>query len=355
MKRVSGEGSYCFMKARNCYKFTVRIGDKREQFYGKTKQAAHEKYLETLRNKEKHSPSTFKTFGEMVDLWWERYSVTKKDGNKTNYEINIKKIKNSLLGTTPIAKIKPNDIYIFFGSPEIAKLKKLAYLKAIIRGTFEFAIDEDIITKNPMRQVKISENALQEAPKVFYSGDAAIIANFARKDKEFGAVILTLLYTGMRRGELCALRYNDIDFKQKTIHIHRAVTKDEIGAYYLNDTTKTKHARTIPVNDLVLEQLKGLNKKGCIWNGKEFYSPATLENAYKRFFTRMNSSLPDEQKVTYLSPHKLRHTYATAVLNNSNNLRAVQELLGHSRSTTTEIYTHINLDNKRSAIINLNF
>ena len=69
----------------------------------------------------------------------------------------------------------------------------------------------------------------------------------------------------------------------------------------------------------------------------------------------MNSSLPDEQKVEYLSPHKLRHTYATAVLNNSNNLRAVQELLGHSRSTTTEIYTHINIDNKRSAVANLEF
>lgn len=354
MKRVNGEGSYYIRD--DTVKFIITVDGKRKQFYGSTKKKAYDKYINYLKETKKHkSITSTHTFADVIDLWWERYSVTKKDGNKTNYEINIKKIKNSLLGTTPIAKIKPNDIYIFFSSPEIAKLKKLAYLKAIIRGTFEFAIDEDIINKNPMRQVKISENALQEAPKVFYSGDAAIIADFARKDKEFGAVILTLLYTGMRRGELCALRYNDIDFRQKTIHIHRAVTKDEIGAYYLNDTTKTKHARIIPVNDLVLEQLRGLSKKGCIWNGKEFYSPATLENAYKRFFTRMNSSLPDEQKVAYLSPHKLRHTYATAVLNNSNNLRAVQELLGHSRSTTTEIYTHINIDNKRSAVANLEF
>lgn len=353
MKRVNGEGSYCIRD--DTVKFVITVDGKRKQFYGSTKKKAYNKYIDYLKEAKKHKPTSTHTFADVIDLWWERYSVTKKDGNKTNYEINIKKIKNSLLGTTPIAKIKPNDIYIFFNSPEIAKLKKLAYLKAIIRDTFEFAIDEDIINKNPMRQVKISEDTPQESPKVFYSDDAAIIADFARKDKEFGAVILTLLYTGMRRGELCALRYNDIDFKQKTIHIHRAVTKDEIGAYYLNDTTKTKHARIIPVNDLVLEQLRGLSKKGCIWNGKEFYSPATLENAYKRFFTRMNSSLPDEQKVTYLSPHKLRHTYATAVLNNSNNLRAVQELLGHSRSTTTEIYTHINIDNKRSAVANLKF
>lgn len=353
MKRVNGEGSYYIRD--DTVKFIITINGKRKQFYGITKKKAYDKYIDYLKEAKKHKPTSTHTFTDVIDLWWERYSLTKKDGNKTNYEINIKKIKNSLLGTTPIAKIKPNDIYIFFNSPEIAKLKKLTYLKAIIRGTFEFAIDEDIITKNPMRQVKISDNAPQEAPKVFYSDDAATIADFAQKDKEFGAVILTLLYTGMRRGELCALRYNDIDFRQKTINIHRAVTKDEIGAYYLNDTTKTKHARTIPVNDVVLEQLKGLNKKGCIWNGKEFYSPATFENAYKRFFTRMNNSLPEEQKVAYLSPHKLRHTYATAVLNNSNNLRAVQELLGHSRSTTTEIYTHINLDNKRSAVANLEF
>lgn len=353
MKRVNGEGSYYVRD--DTVKFIITIDGKRKQFYGSTKKKAYDKYINYLKEVKEHKPKSTYTFAAVIDLWWERYSVTKKNGNKTNYEINIKKIKNSLLGTTPIAKIKPDDIYIFFSSPEIAKLKKLTYLKAIIRGTFEFAIDEDIITKNPMRQVKIADNAPQETPKVFFTDDAAVIADYAKKDKEFGVVILTLLYTGMRRGELCALRYNDIDFKQKTIHIHRAVSKDEIGAYYLSDTTKTKHARTIPVNDLVLEQLKGLNKKGCIWNGKEFYSPATLENAYKRFFTRMNSSLPDEQKVPYLSPHKLRHTYATAVLNNSNNLRAVQELLGHSRSTTTEIYTHINIDNKRSAVANLEF
>lgn len=353
MKRINGEGSYYIRN--DTVKFIITIDGKRKQFYGSTKKKAYDKYINYLKKTEKHEPTSTHTFADVIDLWWERYSTTKKDGNKTNYEINIKKIKNSLLGTTPIAKIKPNDIYIFFSTPEISKLKKLTYLKAIIRGTFEFAIDEDIIAKNPMRQVKISENTQQETPKVFYTDDAAAIADFAQKDKEFGAVILTLLYTGMRRGELCALRYNDIDFRQKTINIHRAVTKDEIGAYYLNDTTKTKNTRTIPVNDLVIEQLRGLNKKGCIWNGKEFYSPATFENAYKRFFTRMNNSLPEEQKVAYLSPHKLRHTYATAVLNNSNNLRAVQELLGHSRSTTTEIYTHINIDNKRSAVANLEF
>lgn len=352
-KRVNGEGSYCVRG--DTVRFRITIDGEQKQFYGKTKQSAYNKYLEYIKNAEHEKPKSKQTFSEIMNKWWERNSITKSGGNKRNYEVNITKIENSLLGTTPIDKIKPDDINLFFASAEIAKLKKITYLKAIIRATFEYAIDEEIITKNPMRQIKIKETAPAENPKIFGNDDAATISNFAQNDKEFGTIILTLLYTGMRRGELCALYYNDINFKEKTINIHRAVSKDEIGAYYLNDTTKTKHARTIPINDLLADKLRALNKKGCIWNGKEFYSPATFENAYKRFFTRMNDSLPEEQKVQYLSPHKFRHTYATKVLNNSNNLRAVQELLGHSRSTTTEIYTHIDIDSKRSAIADLNF
>lgn len=352
-KRIRREGSYS--KYKYGVRFSITIDGVRKQFYGKTETKAHDKYLEFLNQKsEEKNQNTHCSFGDYAQKWFKEIKEpTLNAGSRKNYLIYLPKIQNSLLGTMPIDKITPTILNAFFNSLEIKKLKKKTYLKAIINGTFNYAIDNELISKNPMRAIHISEPAADETIKVFDKVDIERIINFARTD-DFGAEIITMLYTGLRRGELCALQYSDINMRGKYIKVHQAVSKDE-GGYFLNNTTKTKTSRIVPINDELLEILKKQNHKGCIWNGKEFLSPQTFENQYNHFFKRLNESLPNDEKVEYLSPHKMRHTFATYALKGSNNLRSVQELLGHSRSSTTEIYTHLDIEDNRTTILTLNY
>jgi tyrosine recombinase XerC len=143
---------------------------------------------------------------------------------------------------------------------------------------------------------------------------------------ERDAAILELFYsTGMRLSELVALNVEDVDSYTETVRVFGKGSKERI----------------CPVGSKALEAVQRYRAKAGVHDGALFLSKLrrrittqAVDDVVKKYWRA--SGLP-----VHLTPHKLRHSFATHLLNNGADLRSVQELLGHASLSTTQIYTHV--------------
>lgn len=148
--------------------------------------------------------------------------------------------------------------------------------------------------------------------------------------------MLSLIYScGLRRSELLNLKLNDIDSKRGLIIIRRA---------------KGKKDRIVPLSSKILEMLReyyaAYKPKEWLFEGQGGegpYNESSLVSVLKQALEKISLQKP-------VTLHWLRHSYATHLLENGTDLRYIQEILGHSRSTTTEIYTHVSNHNIQKII-----
>ena len=177
-----------------------------------------------------------------------------------------------------------------------------------------------------------------------------MISKLENEPLHYKAMIILLVYSGMRRSELCGLEWKDIDFKKSIINIERNSIYVK-GKGIFTDTTKNRSSmRAIKLPDIVFKLLKEHRahqnaerlKLGDLWtesdrlftqwDGKPIH-PDSITGWFRAFIRR--SGLPD------ITLHSLRHTNATLLIANGTNIRTVSSRLGHSQtSTTTNIYAH---------------
>lgn len=220
----------------------------------------------------------------------------------------------------------------------------------LISSILEKAVKWQIIMYNPCRRVEAPKMQKKETHYLDDVQAAELIKCLDDEPLRYKAMVLTLLYSGMRRGELCGLEWSDIDFKSGLININKSSLYTSGRGVY-DDTTKNESSkRVIKIPPLVLNVLKqhkkeqtlerlklgdaweGANKIFTQWNGKAIH-PDTVSGWFSGFLKR--HSLP------HISVHGLRHTNATLLIAGGSDLRTVSKRLGHSNmSTTANIYTH---------------
>lgn len=165
--------------------------------------------------------------------------------------------------------------------------------------------------------------------------------------------LLISLYSGIRIGELCALRWEDVDFKKNSLIINKTIQrvyikdKDKNISKVIITTPKTKNAnREIPINKDFLEILKKVksDKKHYILTGNEKYiEPRT----YRKYFNK----ILDELKIKHFNFHSLRHTFATNCISLGVDYKTVSELLGHANvNITLNLYVHPRYSQKKKCI-----
>lgn len=229
--------------------------------------------------------------------------------------------------------------------PKTAK-RKMASLHAF----FEQLEYDGIIDNNPMAKIKykikqekilpkiIEQNNLKELYKVLYKKENMKKKNFIRNC----AIIELLLSTGIRVSELCTLKMEDVNLEDQYIRVFGKGSKERI--IYLG-------------NDQVVKSLKkykreyryNAQKYDCFFIGKNgnALTDQTIRNVIKYY-----KNLADiEENIT---PHMFRHTFATMLLEEDVDIRYIQNILGHSSITTTQIYTHISSNKQRDIMIHKN-
>lgn len=133
--------------------------------------------------------------------------------------------------------------------------------------------------------------------------------------------------TGCRVGEMVNIKISDIDFSSKTIKVMGKGSKERI-VYYGYYASK-----------YLEDYLKNKDKKGYLFTNKRGEKLTIEEVEYIVRDIMKHISIK-----THVTPHTLRHTFATHLLNNGADIRTVQELLGHANLSTTGIYTHVSSD-----------
>lgn len=199
---------------------------------------------------------------------------------------------------------------------------------ASLRGFFKWLFANEKISQDPtlsIEQPKLSKRL----PKVISVADIEDILhnhlNFLEK------VIMELLYgAGLRVSELVNLKVSDIDLNAKYLRCFGKGSKERI----IPIGDKAKHALKIYLKhrELYLKRCKSNEKKLLV---KENGSVISRQDVY--VFIRAQG----EHLAKHISPHTLRHSFATHMLENGADLRVVQELLGHSDVSTTQLYTHV--------------
>lgn len=199
---------------------------------------------------------------------------------------------------------------------------------ASLRGFFKWLCANEICEKNPALTLE-PPKIPQKLPKVITAEEINIILseNLNKREK----VILELLYgCGLRVSELVNLKIHDID----------------ISAKYLQCTGKGSKERIVPIGSKALHAIKMYTKE------RDFILQKTRKTSKNLLLTEEGKNITRQEVYNFIhklgekihksiSPHTLRHTFATHLLENGADLRVVQELLGHSDVSTTQLYTHI--------------
>ena len=163
-------------------------------------------------------------------------------------------------------------------------------------------------------------------PKYLSEGEMAALLKVAAEDSRDNAMILTLGYTGVRVGELCALNVEDVDFSEGVITVK----------YGKGDKQRIVliEEKTISALRKYLDRRKAVEGALFLSSRRNRIKPCAVQRLVRKYAKRAGII----KKVT---PHVLRHTFATTLLRRGADIRIIQQILGHASVATTQIYTHV--------------
>lgn len=203
------------------------------------------------------------------------------------------------------------DVEDFFDSKNYKPNTRRLY-KRFICAVFDYAVKSRLIHGHSMSQI-ITGTIEKTIPR--YSDPDLIKKVLSVMPEESQLPYWVMYYTGMRPSEVLRLEGRDVDLKTKTILVRHS---------------KTKRFRVIPLHPALIDRLIGakMPPDELVFNLKSLRPP--LRRALKK------AGLPSNA----LSQYQFRHTFATQVLSETKDLRAVQQLLGHTDIKTTTVYAH---------------
>lgn len=282
-------------------------------------------YLEYLVISRGYSPHTVDSYQRDIDRWNDFLS-----GEGIAFDdIDVKIIRNFL--TAELMRL-PNT-----GNPKRTMARRLSAL----RGYYDFLLMQGYVKVNAFRLVKAPKQE-KRLPKVLYVEEVLKLldANALREDELAcrDQAILELLYaSGMRASELVALKAMDIDFRSMGIRVFG----------------KGKKERIVPISNAAVSAIRAYQKDlRPILVGRNKNERKDTElflNAQGKKLTVRGLEyilkVVEEKTGIYLGlhPHELRHSFATHLLESGLDLRMIQEMLGHENINTTQVYTHVSL------------
>ena len=229
-------------------------------------------------------------------------------------------------------KVKYDDVRDYLEYLSLKKEKSTSVSRKIssLKSFYKFLYKNNYIDKKDYPLVKVTyPKKEKKLPKFLYYTDLLEIINESSKDKDGvrDRLIIEMLYaTGVRVSELVNIKLSDIDFNNKRIVVCGNGNKERV--VYYGDYAKEVLDKYLETHIRKDNNYLFLNSKGeQITDGGIRY---IIDNIMKKLSIK-----------THVTPHVLRHTFATDMLNNGCDIKVVQELLGHSSLKATEIYTHV--------------
>lgn len=336
-------------KSDNLYCEYVIVNGKRKTVTAKTKPELKRKIAKAATYQE-HG----RTFTESAEAWQNAHGDNLGGKTVRSYSPHVKRAVAHFDGFF-MKDITPDMVQAYIDGLARQRFARATIHRAlnVVNMIFDYEITSagSAVKMNPCGSVKIPKG-LQKSRREPPSEDQLIRVT---PDSEMGLFAFFLLYTGLRRGELLALKWEDIDFKNKLIHVRKGVTF-ESNQPHVKDRTKTEAGMRDVVLLDVLADVLPRSKHGYVFGGEK---PLTNTQFRKRWIAWCRSAgLAKELQETHkgsnghtytrtiwkplVTPHQFRHEYASILEDAGISEFSAKSLLGHSSITVTkDIYTHI--------------
>ena len=277
------------------------------------------------------------TFREYLEKWFATYKEYRlKPTTVKGYRSNLSRHIYPFFGDKRLDEITTEDIQQFLNEKKSLARNTVHTMLVLIGEVLTSAYEDKLIPVDPSKSKRISIVSRGKTERSALKPEQlkAIIKGIATelKDDDERRLLALLVFTGMRRGEVLGLRWEDIDFQKKLIHVERNVTY----AHNQPEITSTKTAsgkRIVPLDDRLEEFLKPIDSTGYVL-GRE----APLTNMV---FRRLYKSISEKIDLYGATPHVFRHSYITTLAKAGIDLKTIQRISGHANVTIPlNIYTH---------------
>jgi len=288
-----------------------------------------ERFIDYIQFEKRYSPHTVTAYRNDLEQFY-AYLNRQFETDKIE-DVNHGMVRSWLVSLME-DKISPRSI-----------IRKITTLKSF----YKFLIKEGVVTINPMKRI-ISPKSSKRLP-VFVDKDKMENLMEQEEAKEgFSGfrdrMVIEILYsTGMRLSELITLKESDVDFHHSTLKVLGKRNKERLIPFSMSLAVNLK--KYLELKKIHLSALSGKNVSGTADPANFQLQTLVITDsgtpAYPKLIYRIvTGSLNSVTTLEKRSPHVLRHTFATHLLNNGAELNAVKELLGHASLSATQVYTH---------------
>ena len=302
------------------------------------------------------------TFEELASLWLENYKTTVKPSTFENVKSKVEKMTEE-----HFKELKLKKITVAYCQRVVIELSKNYVLYnhylSVINRIFKYAVLMDILDSNPFDKViKPKSRQTQRKGNFLTKEELKEFLKLAQNAtlSYFFPLVHLMAYTGLRQGEVLALKWSDIDFENKKITVDKTAVR--IKEKQTIQTPKTKNSkRVISIDPTTLSILKSWKKdqiKIYFKNGKHFegdgnfiFTNERAEWVHIHNFIRYFKRFIADHKLKQITPHGLRHTHTSLLFSAGVEPKNISDRLGHSTvQITLDLYTHITEEQRTDTV-----
>lgn len=282
-------------------------------------------WLKSYRNylrMRNYSPRTIESY-EQVIKHFAYYVWLRRHTEVTKLVIYWKDFENARMDTeVEVAPVIATDFLSFVSSTQTYKPKTFHRFISTLSSFYRFLYTQGAVTSNPLTGIDRPRIKQQDVKYLKHNQVLRLLDSI--EDPRDNLIVRTIYATGVRVSELCNMNIEDIDFDEHTIRIRGK--GDKMRTVFIDDDTRADLLKFI---------------------GNRIVGPVFIGQQGKNISSRAIQHIFKNYAPSGITPHKIRHSYASELYKRSKNLRVVQENLGHTSIKTTEIYLHTDIDERR--------
>lgn len=272
---------------------------------------------------------------ERIQEFLDHLAVRRSPHTVRSYGTDLAQLAEHLKGEFDLAPERLRAYLRRFGTTPVTRARKLSALRAFVRylkRAGHLDSDPTEVLEAPIRRKRLPKALTQAQAEALL--DQPIEGRTPRRDR----ALLELMYAaGLRASETVSLNLRQIDLKERAVRVHGKGNKERIALFgktcarAINEYLEAERVAPKTGDPLFT------NPKG----GR--LSSRSVQTVVKKW--ALAAGLPPDT-----SPHTLRHSFATHLLDNGADLKTVQQLLGHESLATTQVYTHVSLERLRKSV-----
>lgn len=313
----------------------VTINGKRKVFSAKSKKDLIYK-ISTYHAAEVNPKTPLR---KIADEWIRDVEKRVTFNTMKGYNSAYKKIV-AFWGVTPMEEITPQQVTSWLNSFVMAQ-KTIKNILLVFRQIYDYAYVNYGVQNNPALHIRSPKGKGKREREFPSEADIEIVNE--NIDKPFGLMMYMALYTGLRRGELCALTWKDIDFEQKIIKVNKSIYWTDDHVPHVKSPKTASGEREVPLMDSLADLLLPLKKRpqDRVFGDLKSYQ---VDKGIRKYM---------EETGLGVTLHGLRHGFASILYKNNVDIKTAAYVLGHAQSSTTlEIYTHLMEQDKLRSVRN---